>query len=78
MVSTREVKLLNLPNVTGYLVVGLLIALGCVLVDHLSRNNVLTEEIAILNDSVSSVVLGFIALSIGEEFKFSKIKKSIY
>ena len=44
MVSKRVVKLLNLPNVTGYLVVGLLAALGCVLVDHLSGNNVLTEE----------------------------------
>lgn len=74
LVSTRVVKLFNLPNVTGYLVVGLLAALGCVLVDHLSGNNMLTEEIIILNDSVSSVALGFIALSIGEEFKFSKIK----
>ena len=73
LVSTRVVKLFNLPNVTGYLVVGLLAALGCVLVDHLSGNNMLTEEIIILNDSVSSVALGFIALSIGEEFKFSKI-----
>ena len=74
LVSTRVVKLFNLPNVTGYLVVGLLAALGCVLVDHLSGNNVLTEEIVMLNDSVSSVALGFIALSIGEEFKFTKIK----
>lgn len=74
LVSTRVVKLFNLPNVTGYLVIGLLAALGCVLVDHLSGNNMLTEEIIILNDSVSSVALGFIALSIGEEFKFSKIK----
>ena len=74
LVSTRVVKLLNLPNVTGYLVAGLLAALGCVLIDHLSGNNVLTEEIVVLNDSVSSVALGFIALSIGEEFKFSKIK----
>ena len=74
LVSTRVVKLLNLPNVTGYLVAGLLAALGCVLVDHLSGNDVLTEEIVVLNDSVSSVALGFIALSIGEEFKFSKIK----
>lgn len=74
LVSTRVVKLINLPNVTGYLVIGLLAALGCVLVDHLSGNNMLTEEIIILNDSVSSVALGFIALSIGEEFKFSKIK----
>lgn len=53
LVSTRVVKLLNLPNVTGYLVVGLLTALGCVLVDHLSGNNVLTEKIVVLNDSVS-------------------------
>ena len=74
LVSTRVVKLLKLPNVTGYLVAGLLAALACVLVDHLSGNNVLTEEIVVLNDSVSSVALGFIALSIGEEFKFSKIK----
>lgn len=48
LVSTRVVKLLNLPNVTGYLVVGFLAALGCVLIDHLSGNNVLTEEIVVL------------------------------
>lgn len=48
LVSTRIVKLFNLPNVTGYLVIGLLAALGCVLVDHLSGNNMLTEEIIIL------------------------------
>ena len=71
LVSTRVVKLLNLPNVTGYLVVGFLAALGCVFIDQLSGNTVLTEEIIVLNNSVSGVALGFIALSIGEEFKFS-------
>lgn len=74
LVSTRVTKLLKLPNVTGYLVIGLLMAIICILVDHFSGNSILTDELNALNDIISSVALGFIALSIGEEFKLSKIK----
>lgn len=74
LASTRVMKVLKLPNVTGYLIVGLLTALACLLIDRFSNSQTLTNELISLNETVSGVALGFIALSIGEEFKFSKIK----
>ena len=74
LASTRVMKVLKLPNVTGYLIVGLLTALVCLLIDKFSNNNALTSELISLNETISGVALGFIALSIGEEFKISKIK----
>ena len=74
LASTRVVKLVKLPNVTGYLVVGLIAALFCILIDTFN-NTELTEELNLVNNFVSSIALGFIALSIGEEFKISKIKR---
>ena len=75
LASTRVMKIFKLPNVTGYLIVGLLTALVCMLIDNANHNNTLTSELTRLNGTISSVALGFIALSIGEEFKLSKIKK---
>ncbi len=63
----RMAKYLKLPNVTGYLVAGLLLGpavLGVVSEDFLG-------EIAI----ISEVSLGFIAFSIGNEFKISYFKR---
>ena len=74
LASTRVVKLVKLPNVTGYLVVGLIAAITCIVIDNLT-NTTLTGELDKVNGFVSSIALGFIALSIGEEFKISKIKK---
>ena len=34
LASTRLMKVFKLPNVTGYLIVGLLTALGCILIDY--------------------------------------------
>ena len=70
LASTRVMKVLKLPNVTGYLIVGLLTALACLLIDRFSNSQALTNELISLNETVSGVALGFIALSIGEEFKF--------
>lgn len=75
LASTRVMKIFKLPNVTGYLIIGLLTALVCMLIDNANNNTALTCELARLNGTISSVALGFIALSIGEEFKLSKIKK---
>ena len=75
LASTRLTKVLKIPNVTGFLVIGLLTAVGCVVVDLINGNNKLTLELNSINENVSMVALGFIALSIGEEFKISKIKK---
>lgn len=60
-------KLVKLPNVTGYLVAGLLIGpsvLGIIPADVLSGF-----------DLISEIALGFIAFSIGGEFKISYFKR---
>ena len=74
LISTRLMKVLNLPNVTGYLIIGLLAAFACLLIDKINGNETITNSLSSLNYNVSGVALGFIALSIGEEFKISKIK----
>ena len=75
LISTRLVKIFKLPNVTGYLVVGLIAALLCIIIDNTSKQTNLAHELTQLNSFISSIALGFIALSIGEEFKVSKIKE---
>lgn len=70
LLSTRLMKLIGLPNVTGYLVVGLIIgpyALGQFLPGA-------TESFDALK-IISTVALGFIGFSIGVEFKLSHIKE---
>ncbi len=76
LASTRLMKILKLPNVTGYLIIGLIAALISVLIDGFSNLSLnLVSELNNLNEGVSSIALGFIALSIGEEFRLSKIKQ---
>ena len=79
LVATRVTRLIKLPNVTGYLVVGLLLAIVFILMDTFGYTNPnydesLKDTLTNTNKFVSSIALGFIALSIGEEFKLSKIK----
>ncbi len=78
LAATRATRLAKLPNVTGFLVVGLLFAIVCIVIDK-SVNDPekvhLAETLTKMNEFVSTVALGFIALSIGEEFKLSKIKQ---
>ena len=80
LVATRVTRLIKLPNVTGYLVVGLLLAIVFILMDTFGYTNPNYDEslkatLTNTNKFVSSIALGFIALSIGEEFKLSKIKQ---
>jgi len=78
LMLTRLTKLLrlNLPDVTVYLLTGLLVGPYC-----LGRLGIpgigfySFEQIANLN-VISTVALGFIAFSIGAEFKLDKISKS--
>ncbi len=63
----RLAKLVRLPNVTAYLVAGLLIG-PCV--GHLVSKETL-ESFSI----ITTIALGFIAFSIGGSFKFANIKK---
>ncbi|HQQ39896.1 MAG TPA: cation:proton antiporter [Clostridia bacterium] len=66
LLLTRVVKLVKLPNVTGFLIAGLLIGPYCfklISVDMLDTLDILT-----------TAALGFIAFSIGSEFKLAHIK----
>ncbi len=67
MAMTRAIKLIHLPNVTAYLIAGLLVGPFIL--------NVLTPEMNNTLSIVSDVALGFIAYSIGGEFKLSYIKE---
>lgn len=74
MLMGRLMKHIKLPNVTGYLLAGLLLgpyfltALGCPF-------SILSENFIAGISIVSEVALGFIAFSIGNEFRFSYFKK---
>jgi Kef-type K+ transport system membrane component KefB len=66
LVFNRIVKILGLPNVTGYLVAGVLIGPSFLQIIPEAWISDLTLLV--------NVALGFIAFSIGGEFKISKIK----
>ncbi len=63
----RLVRFIKLPNVTGYLIGGLLIGPSFL--------NLVTKEGVEALSFLSSVALGFIAFSIGSEFKASYFKR---
>ncbi|MDO4564541.1 MAG: cation:proton antiporter [Clostridia bacterium] len=67
LLLSRLMKLLNLPNVTGYLIAGLLI--GPYVSKLVSKENL--EALSVITE----VALGFIAFSIGGEFKLTYMKK---
>jgi Kef-type K+ transport system membrane component KefB len=66
LLAGRMAKLVGFPNVTGYIVAGLII--GPYILGIVSMET--TEQIGI----VSEMALGFIALSIGAEFELSYFK----
>ncbi len=67
LLLSRLMKALHLPNVTGYLIAGL--AIGPHLLSLVTEANIAQTSI------VTTVALGFIAFSIGGEFKLGNIKK---
>ena len=73
---TRVMKIFNLPNVTGYLIAGLLIGPNFwLLVTNGSFGGLITEQGLKDFSIITTVALGFIAFSIGGEFKLATIKK---
>lgn len=67
LIFGRAVKMIRLPNVTGYLIAGLLI--GPYVLKLVPLDLVTGLEL------VSEIALAFIAFSIGSEFKLSYLKK---
>ena len=66
---TRLTKLLKLPNVTAYIVVGILIGPFVI--------NLIPKDFIDYTDFISDIALVFIAFAAGEFFKVDVIKKSI-
>ena len=76
LMLSRLAKLVQLPAVTAYLVAGILIGpylIGALQVEGLGFNSM--EQIKGLS-IIADVALGFIAFSIGNEFRLSQLKKN--
>ena len=81
LLMSRICKLLKLPAVTGYLVAGVLV--GCFCIGsvalpggyHLGFSDKEFKDIEEIK-IISEIALGFIAFSIGSEFKLSELKKT--
>ena len=65
---TRLTNLIKLPNVTGYIIAGILIGPYCL--------NLVPSTILGRMDFISDIALAFIAFSVGEFFKLDTLKKS--
>ena len=65
---TRLTKKLRLPNVTAYIVTGILIGPFCL--------NMIPERVVTGMDFVPDIALAFIAFSTGEYFRISTLKKN--
>lgn len=74
LMMTRLIKPLGLPAVTGYLIAGILIGpfcLGHFGIDGLGITEASLEHFGL----ISNVALGFIAFSIGNEFRVSQLRQ---
>ena len=74
LLISRLIKPLKFPAVTGYLIAGILIG-PYVLGRVPGLSNVITPEFISSLSVISDVALGFIAFSIGSEFKMTVLKK---
>ena len=77
LMMSRIAKLLNLPAVTAYLVAGLLLGPFCIGALGLSGIGIgfgTLDEVASL-DIISQAALGFIAFTIGNEFRLEQLKQ---
>ena len=83
LLVTRLVRLLNLPDVTAYLIAGVLIGtfcLGSVSIGgyYLGYNEHVFEQetLSVVFDVICNLALGFIAFAIGSEFRWASLKKT--
>ena len=79
LLSTRLMKVLKLPNVTGYIITGILVGpfVFGLFFNHFSYDGIKESIIFQYVDRikwVSTIALGFIAFSIGTSFRVSTIK----
>lgn len=76
LLMTRLFKLLKLPAVTAYLIAGVLIGPYCVGALQIKGVGFPTIEDVHSLSLISEVALGFIAFSIGNEFRLGDLKKT--
>ncbi len=67
LLSSKVMKIVKLPNVTGYLIIGLILGPYCL--------NLIPSGTVEHLGFITNVALGFIAFSIGAEFRLSYLKK---
>ncbi len=67
LIAGKIVKQVKLPNVTGYLIMGLIAGPYCL--------NIVPADMVSKLSIIPEIALGFIAFSIGSEFKLSYLKK---
>lgn len=76
LLMTRAFKPLKLPSVTAYLIAGVLIGPYCIGALGIDGIGFSTSDAVSKLSLVSEVALGFIAFSIGNEFRVSDLKKT--
>ena len=76
LLMTRAFKPLKLPSVTAYLIAGVLIGPYCIGALGISGFGFASMEAVESLGMVSDVALGFIAFSIGNEFRVEDLKKT--
>ena len=76
LLMTRLFKPLKLPNVTAYLIAGVLIGPYCMGAVGIEGLGFPTMEAVEVLGLVAEVALGFIAFSIGSEFRMEDLKKT--
>lgn len=76
LLMTRVFKPLKLPAVTAYLIAGILVGPYCLGALGISGLGFETAEAVQRLELISNVALGFIAFSIGSEFRLNDLKKT--
>ncbi len=76
LLMTRAFKPLKLPSVTAYLIAGVLIGPYCIGTLHIDGLGFTSHDAVSKLTLISEVALGFIAFSIGSEFRLEDLKKT--
>ena len=76
LLMTRLFKKIKLPAVTAYLIAGVLIGPYCIGAFHIDGIGFTSGEAVGKLALISEVALGFIAFSIGNEFRVDELKKT--
>ncbi len=74
LLTTRVIHPLKLPDVTAYLMAGILVGPYCLGAMHISGLGFVSADAVGQLSLVSEVALGFIAFSIGNEFRLEDLK----